>query len=81
MPFLHLVGVREWRTGNFDLYRPDGWIIDFKTHQISAERVAREAEHYRTQMQIYREAAGADDVRTRLHFTHSNVIVDLVTLP
>jgi len=78
LPFLHLVGPREWRTGSFDLYRPDGWIIDFKTHQIGAQSVVKEAEHYRTQMQLYREAAALQtEVKTRLHFTHANVIVDV----
>jgi ATP-dependent helicase/nuclease subunit A len=78
LPFLHLLGPREWRTGSFDLYRPEGWIIDFKTHQISADRAAKEARHYHTQMRLYREAAALrGEVKTRLHFTHPNVTVDV----
>jgi ATP-dependent helicase/nuclease subunit A len=78
LPFIHLAAAREWRTGSFDLYRPDGWIIDFKTHQVSAARAPREAEHYRTQMRLYREAAATRGaVKTRLHFTHANVVVEV----
>jgi ATP-dependent helicase/nuclease subunit A len=78
MPFLHLVGAREWHVGSFDLYRPDGWIIDFKTHQIPAHRAPAEAEHYRTQMRYYREAAAiVGPVQTRLHFTYTNTTIDL----
>ncbi|HSL70563.1 MAG TPA: 3'-5' exonuclease, partial [Longimicrobiales bacterium] len=78
LPFLHLAAPREWRIGAFDLYRPDGWIVDFKTHQLTADRTARAAEDYRLQMRIYRDAASiAVVVRTRLHFTHSNSVIDL----
>jgi len=78
LPFLHLAGEREWRMGAFDLYRPDGWIIDFKTHQIDADRVPAAAAGYTLQMAIYRAAAAVrGEVRTRLHFTHPGVVVDV----
>jgi ATP-dependent exoDNAse (exonuclease V) beta subunit len=78
LPFLHLAGPQEWRFGAFDLYRPDGWIIDFKTHQVSAERTAQVALEYELQMRWYREAAGiVGPVRTQLHFTHSNVVREM----
>jgi len=78
LPFLHLAGPRDWRTGFFDLYRPDGWIIDFKTHQVAGDAVMRVAESYRIQMRLYSEAAAVrGPVRTRLHFTHSGMVVDV----
>jgi len=78
LPFLHLAAMREWRTGAFDLYRPDGWIIDFKTHQVTAASVERIAASYQLQMRIYSEAAAVRGaVRTRLHFTHPGVVVDV----
>jgi ATP-dependent exoDNAse (exonuclease V) beta subunit len=78
LPFLYLAGEREWYVGAFDLYRPDGWIIDFKTHQITAALVATTAEGYRVQMELYRRAAGIiGPVRTQLHFTHPGVVVEI----
>lgn len=78
LPFLHLAGERDWRMGAFDLYREDGWIIDFKTHQVSAEGVAGAAAGYTMQMAMYRAAAAVrGEVRTRLHFTHPGVVVDV----
>lgn len=78
LPFLHLAAPREWRMGAFDLYRPDGWIIDFKTHQVTAESVDRIAASYRLQMRIYGAAAAIRGaVRTRLHFTHPGVVIDV----
>lgn len=83
-PFVHLVGPREWRIGAFDLYRPaqgesEAWIIDFKTHQIKAEQVAKAAEDYVIQAEIYKAAVNAlhGAARMRLHFTHPNVVVDV----
>lgn len=76
LPFIHLVGPREWRTGSFDLYRPDGWIIDFKTHRVGPEGTARVADEYRLQMRLYREAAAiCSAVKTQLHFTSCNVVL------
>jgi ATP-dependent exoDNAse (exonuclease V) beta subunit len=81
LPFVHLVGAREWRIGAFDLYRPDepdAWIIDFKTHQIGADKVAKAAEDYRIQAEIYKAAAGiVRPTRMKLHFTHPGVAVEL----
>jgi ATP-dependent exoDNAse (exonuclease V) beta subunit len=83
--FVHRLGPKEWRQGALDLYRPghdaDSHIIDFKTHQIDAEEVARKAVEYEVQAQVYREAAGAisgsNDVRVAFHFTHPNVAVEV----
>jgi ATP-dependent exoDNAse (exonuclease V) beta subunit len=80
LPFLHLVGAREWRTGAFDLYRPDSpaWIIDFKTHDIAAGQVEAVARGYAVQAEFYRAAAGIHgEARVRLHFTRTNTIVDM----
>jgi ATP-dependent helicase/nuclease subunit A len=83
LSFVHLVGAREWRIGAFDLYRPDtpdAWIIDFKTHQITSDKVAQAAQDYRIQAEIYKAAAAAVTGRAakmRLHFTHPNVVVDV----
>jgi hypothetical protein len=78
LPFLHLAGPREWRIGAFDLFRPDGWVIDFKTHQISAQATRKKAEEYRLQMELYRAAAAVClPVRTQLHFTHCNIVVEI----
>jgi ATP-dependent helicase/nuclease subunit A len=80
LPFLHLVGAREWRTGAFDLYRPDspGWIIDFKTHDITADQVEAVARGYAIQAEFYRAAAGIHgEARVRLHFTRTNTIVNM----
>jgi ATP-dependent exoDNAse (exonuclease V) beta subunit len=81
LPFVHLVGAREWRIGAFDLYRPgqpEAWIIDFKTHQIGEDRVAKAAEEYRIQADIYKAAAGiVGAVRMKLHFTNAGIVVDV----
>jgi hypothetical protein len=79
LPFMYLAEEREWYVGAFDLYRPDGWIIDFKTHQISEASVTTTAEKYRVQMELYRRAAGMiGPVRTQLHFTHPGVVVEVI---
>ncbi|MBR9990559.1 MAG: UvrD-helicase domain-containing protein [Gemmatimonadetes bacterium] len=81
LPFLHLVGARDWRTGAFDLYRPDqpeGWIIDFKTHDVRADQVDEVARSYAAQAEFYRAAAGIrGPARVRLHFTRVNSTVDM----
>jgi hypothetical protein len=80
LTFLHLVGPREWRTGAFDLYRPDspGWIIDFKTHDAAADQVATVAKGYAAQAEFYRAAAEIHGPsRVRLHFTRTNTVVDM----
>ncbi|HEX2167549.1 MAG TPA: hypothetical protein VHG09_10000, partial [Longimicrobiales bacterium] len=81
LQFLHLVGPREWRTGAFDLYRPDeprGWIIDFKTHDIQPHQVETVAKDYAVQAEYYRAAATIrGPVRIRLHFTRVNAAVDM----
>jgi ATP-dependent exoDNAse (exonuclease V) beta subunit len=82
LPFLHLAGAHDWRIGAFDLYRPEGWVIDFKTHQIGSERVHKSAEDYRLQMNLYRAAAAVrSSARTQLHFTHCNAVVELSDEP
>jgi ATP-dependent exoDNAse (exonuclease V) beta subunit len=86
LTFLHLVGPREWRTGAFDLYRPDeppdepeGWIIDFKTHDVTADQVEDVAQTYAAQADFYRAAAEIHGpARMRLHFTRVNAVVDMV---
>lgn len=81
LPFLHLAGPRAWRTGAFDLYRPDeptSWIIDFKTHDVAAEQIAEVAQEYGVQAEYYRAAAGIrGPARVRLHFTRTNTVVDI----
>ncbi|MEE9208533.1 MAG: UvrD-helicase domain-containing protein [Gemmatimonadota bacterium] len=93
LPFVHLVGKREWRQGAFDLYRPPRpgppesrsrdevvWIIDFKTHEIDSDQVAGVALEYEIQARVYREAAsqlGSPKVRVALHFTHPNVSTEV----
>jgi len=87
LPFLHLVGPREWRLGAFDLFRaagteadPGSRIIDFKTHVIDAAGVPEVSSTYAVQADVYRAAAEAvlgSPVRVSLHFTHPNVAVDL----
>jgi hypothetical protein len=74
-----LVGEREWRIGAFDLYRPEGWIIDFKTHNAEAAEVAEIAESYRIQAEIYKDAVEAirGPAKMRLHFTKPNVTFDI----
>jgi ATP-dependent exoDNAse (exonuclease V) beta subunit len=81
LPFLHIAGPREWRTGAFDLYRPDeptGWIIDFKTHDVRADQMATVAKSYSAQAEFYRAAAAIrGPARVRLHFTRANGVVDM----
>ena len=81
LQFLHLPGPRQWRTGAFDLYRPDepvGWIIDFKTHDVTADQIEKVARDYAVQAEFYRAAAAIrGPVRIRLHFTRSNGVVDM----
>ena len=88
IPFLHLIGPREWRLGAYDLYHPgrrddqqrDPRIVDFKTHEIESEKVPETAGTYEVQVGVYREAAASilgRPVRVSLHFTHPNVAIDL----
>lgn len=78
LPFVHLLGSRDWRIGDLDLYRPgpEALVIDFKTHenvldQKSAEKVAEE---YKIQMQVYREAASMKSkAEARLFFTRPRI--------
>ena len=81
LQFLHLHAPRQWRTGAFDLYRPDlptGWIIDFKTHDVAADEIEKVARDYDIQAEYYRAAATIrGPVRIRLHFTRSNAVVDM----
>jgi ATP-dependent helicase/nuclease subunit A len=81
LSFLHLVGERDWRTGAFDLYRPDdptGWIIDFKTHDIGEAAIETVAKSYIAQAEFYRAAAAIrGPARVRLHFTRVNGVVDM----
>jgi len=87
LPFLHVVGAREWRLGAYDLFRGGGedgepapWIIDFKTHQVDESGAREIAEGYAIQVQVYRDAAVAmlgGPVRVSLHFTHPNVAIDV----
>jgi ATP-dependent exoDNAse (exonuclease V) beta subunit len=81
LSFLHLVGARNWRTGAFDLYRPDepeAWIIDFKTHDVGAEQIETVARSYAVQAEFYRSAAAIrGPARVRLHFTRVNGVVDM----
>ena len=58
------------------------WVIDFKTHRLTAEEAEGVAERYRIQAEVYRRAAGAlldaaEPPRIALHFTHPNVAVEL----
>lgn len=81
LTFLHLAGLREWRTGAFDLYRPDeptGWIIDFKTHDVTIDGIGKVAQSYAAQAEFYRAAAAMrGPARVRLHFTRANGVVDM----
>ncbi|MEN8145879.1 MAG: PD-(D/E)XK nuclease family protein, partial [Gemmatimonadota bacterium] len=93
LSFVHLAGIREWRQGAFDLYRPPrtgppetrsrdeaAWVIDFKTHEIDQTQVENVAPEYEIQAHVYREAAsqlGPPEVRVALHFTHPNVFVEV----
>jgi ATP-dependent exoDNAse (exonuclease V) beta subunit len=79
--FVHLRHPAKWRVGAFDLYRPDrdsDVIVDFKTHDISAERAERTALRYRLQAAVYRAAARAlagKEASVRFHFTGPGVVV------
>ena len=82
LPFLVLTGDRPWISGAFDLYRPgdESWIIDFKTHRITAEEAPGAASDYEVQATVYRDAASALSGRTPrvlLHFTHPDVAVEM----
>lgn len=90
LPFLHVLGGREWRLGAFDLFRiapAEGaasgavpWIVDFKTHAIDAASVPDVAATYSVQAEVYRSAAEAIlgvPVRVSLHFTHPNLAIDV----
>ena len=74
-------GPRAWRTGAFDLYRPDeptSWIIDFKTHDIAAAQVAEVAREYSVEGEYSRAAAAIRGAaRVRLHFTRTNTVVEI----
>ncbi|MFQ5679807.1 MAG: UvrD-helicase domain-containing protein [Gemmatimonadota bacterium] len=71
LAFVHLSGLREWRHGAYDLFRParqgaapdsrdaQHWIIDFKTHEIGAGEAEKTAREYDIQVRLYREAAEA----------------------
>lgn len=75
--FVHLARPRKWRVGTFDLYRPDGWVIDFKTHEVEAAGVDGLAVRYAPQAAVYRRAAGiVAPVRVRFHFTRPNRAVE-----
>jgi ATP-dependent exoDNAse (exonuclease V) beta subunit len=88
LPFLHLLGPRDWRLGAYDLFQPAAeaggasasWIIDFKTHVIEKTEVPDTATSYEVQARVYREAAAAilgRPVRVSLHFTHPNTAIDV----
>ena len=88
LPFLHLIGPREWRLGAYDLFHPgrkdaqqrDPRIVDFKTHEIETERVPETAGTYEIQVGVYRDAAATilgRPVQVSLHFTHPNVAIDV----
>ena len=88
LPFLHLIGPREWRLGAYDLFHPgrkddqrrDPRIVDFKTHVIESEKVPETAGTYEIQVGVYRDAAAmilGRPVRVSLHFTHPNVAIDV----
>jgi ATP-dependent exoDNAse (exonuclease V) beta subunit len=80
LEFVHFAGEREWRVGAFDLYRPGppAWVIDFKTHEIDADKVDETAKDYTIQARIYREAAATrGEATVALHFTGPNVVAEL----
>ena len=58
-------------------------VIDFKTDQVEASKCAEWAEHYRTQMETYQQAAadflGLDNsaIKLALHFVEPGVVVEL----
>ena len=87
--FIRLVESDLWEVGALDLYRPSrvaaaderdaaSWIIDFKTHQISAAEMESTARRYRIQGDVYRAAGSMkDSPRVLLHFTHPNQVTEL----
>ncbi|TFG66009.1 MAG: hypothetical protein E4H28_02970 [Gemmatimonadales bacterium] len=87
--FLHLSTGGDWKQGAIDLYRPESgdvpaaetpWVVDFKTHQVSADDVEGVAAGYRVQVGIYRDAVTALAGRTPrvlLHFTHPDVATEV----
>ena len=88
LPFLHLLGPREWRLGAYDLFRPGGQdaespaprVVDFKTHEIEAAEVPDTAATYEIQAGVSREAGSTilgHSVQVSLHFTHPNVAIDV----
>ncbi|MEE8487410.1 MAG: PD-(D/E)XK nuclease family protein [Gemmatimonadota bacterium] len=88
LTFTHLTGRRDWRFGAFDLFRPSGdrageaagenLIVDFKTHQVTANQAARVAEDYRIQAEVYRAAGAiAGSAEVRLHFTRPNKVEEM----
>ncbi len=78
LPFVHLVGPRNWHLGAFDLYRPgaDGekaLIVDFKTHKLKDADIEQVSQTYLSQMNIYQKAADISKGSVvRLHFTVPN---------
>ncbi len=88
LPFLHLLGPRDWRLGAYDLFHPGREddparaprIVDFKTHLIESEEVPDTAATYEVQAGVYCEAAASilgRPVQVSLHFTHPNVAIDV----
>jgi hypothetical protein len=75
LPFVHLAEPEQWRVGAFDLYRPgppNGLVVDFKTHPVKSQKeVARVAEGYSVQVEVYRAAAAlrGERAKVRLQFT------------
>ena len=78
LPFIHLVGPRNWYLGAFDLYRPStnidkALVVDFKTHELEKSDIEEVAKTYLPQMQIYQEAAEISQKSlVQLHFTVPN---------
>ena len=53
-------------------------MIDFKTHEIGADKVNETAKDYTIQARIYREAAATrGEATVALHFTGPNVVAEL----
>jgi ATP-dependent helicase/nuclease subunit A len=81
LTFAQLVSARKWRVGAFDLFRPGdpNLIIDFKTHEISADQVDATANDYWLQVRVYRAAARAlaGETRVQFHFTGPNAATEL----
>ena len=80
LPFVYLLAPKDWRIGDLDLYRPgpEALVIDFKTHEdvIDQESAEKVAEEYKTQMQVYREAASMKSkAEARLFFTKPRIEV------